>query len=204
MSPISVYNRFENKDGLIVALAMRTLDQLAEAIDIPNHVESVERFREACRSYRDFALRHPARYSLDLRRRQPARRPILRGRRVPVAQCSPSWFELTGALRSTASEEDSAEAAQIVWSAIHGAVTIEQRRNRSDTRCRRHLRTPARPAHPRRHIGSMTAGAPACRSTAPNDLLPNTWRSCNIRGVRYPFPAFSARGRALTVGTPRP
>ena len=35
VSPTSVYNRFESKDGLIVALAMRTLDQLAEAIDIP-------------------------------------------------------------------------------------------------------------------------------------------------------------------------
>jgi hypothetical protein len=35
---------------------------------------------------------------------------------------------LIGALRTTASEEVSAEAAQLVWSAVHGAVTIEQAR----------------------------------------------------------------------------
>src|SRR5262245_10123100 len=61
VSPMSVYNRFESKEGLIVALAMRALEQLAGAIDEPEDVEPVERFRRACRSYRDFALRHPAR-----------------------------------------------------------------------------------------------------------------------------------------------
>ena len=64
VSPMSVYNRFESKDGLIVALATHTLAQLAEAIDAPNDIDPVERFRVACRTYRDFALRHPARYSL--------------------------------------------------------------------------------------------------------------------------------------------
>jgi len=127
VSPTSVYNRFESKDGLIVALAMRTLDQLAEAIDIPDHVEPVERFREACRSYRDFALRHPARYSLIFGAGSP-----LEDQSSEVASAGRAVFavlvQLTGALRSTASEEVSAEAAQIVWSAVHGAVTIEQTR----------------------------------------------------------------------------
>ena len=45
VSPTSVYNRFQSKEGLSVALAMRTLDQLAAAIDVPGDVEPVERFR---------------------------------------------------------------------------------------------------------------------------------------------------------------
>jgi AcrR family transcriptional regulator len=79
VSPMSVYNKFENKDGLLVALAMRALDQLGKAIDVPKDVEPVERFRQACRRYREFALRHPARYSLNLWGRQSARRPVVRG-----------------------------------------------------------------------------------------------------------------------------
>ena len=79
VSPMSVYNRFDNKEGLIAALAMRALEQLAEAIDVPEDVEPVERFRQACRSYRDFAARPSRSILVDLRGGQPARRPIVGG-----------------------------------------------------------------------------------------------------------------------------
>ena len=69
---MSVYNRFDNKEGLIAALAMRALEQLAESIDVPEDVEPVERFRQACRSYRDFALAPSSSIFVDLRGRQPA------------------------------------------------------------------------------------------------------------------------------------
>src|SRR5207344_585305 len=120
VSPTSVYNRFQSKDGLIVALAMRTLTQLAEAIDVPVDLAPQERFRQSCRNYRDFALRHPARYSLIFGSGSP-----LEDQSSEVADAGRAVFavlvQLTGALRSTASEEVSAEAAQIVWSAVHGA-----------------------------------------------------------------------------------
>jgi AcrR family transcriptional regulator len=125
VSPTSVYNRFESKDGLIVALAMRTLDQLAEAIDVPADVQPVERFRLACRSYRDFALRHPARYSLIFGSGSP-----LEDQSSEVAGSGRAVFavliELIRALRPVASEHDLAESAHVAWSAIHGSVTIEQ------------------------------------------------------------------------------
>jgi AcrR family transcriptional regulator len=126
-SPTSVYNRFESKDGLIAALAMRALDQLAEAIEVPDHIEPVERFRQACRNYRDFALQHPARYSLVFGLGSP-----LEDQSSAVAGHGREVFailiDLIRALDLTVGDDDASQAAQAVWSAIHGAVTIEQGR----------------------------------------------------------------------------
>lgn len=125
VAPMSVYNRFENKEGLLVALATRALDELATAIDVPDEVEPVERFRAACRSYRDFALRHPARYSLIFGAGSP-----LEDQSSAVAATGRAVFDtlasLIEAMRTPSSQPDSSESAQIVWGAIHGAVTIEQ------------------------------------------------------------------------------
>ncbi|WP_161600497.1 hypothetical protein [Mycolicibacterium hodleri] len=95
---MSVYNRFENKDGLLVALAMRALAQLAEAIVVPGDVGPVERFRQACHGYRK----------------------VVAGRDVVL-----TLVELVEALRSDAHQSDSTEAVQTAWNAMHGAVTIE-------------------------------------------------------------------------------
>lgn len=125
VSPMSVYNRFENKEGLLVALAIRALEQLAAATEVPTDVEPVERFRQACRRYREFALRQPARYSLIFGAGSP-----LEDQSTDVARSGRAVFavlvELMHAMRSAVSEQDSAEPAQVVWSALHGAVTIEQ------------------------------------------------------------------------------
>jgi AcrR family transcriptional regulator len=127
VSPMSVYNRFDSKDGLTVALAMRTLGQLAEAIEVPSGLDPVERFREACRNYRAFALRHPARYALIFGAGSP-----LEDQSSEVAESGRAVFavlaELIRDLKSASSDEDWDEYAQIVWSAIHGAVTIEDTR----------------------------------------------------------------------------
>ena len=77
VSPMSVYNRFDNKEGLIVALAMRALEQLAEAIDVPDG-------RRAGRALSPGLpqlprLRPPPSGAIlaDLRGGQPARRPVV-------------------------------------------------------------------------------------------------------------------------------
>ncbi|WP_319448192.1 MULTISPECIES: TetR-like C-terminal domain-containing protein [unclassified Mycobacterium] len=127
VSPMSVYNRFENKDGLLAALAMRAMNQLGEAIEVPTDVEPIERFRQSCRNYRTFALRHPARYALIFGAGSP-----LEDQSSDVAIAGHAVFdvlvELIRAMRTDAPEQDSAEAAQAVWSAMHGAVTIEHAR----------------------------------------------------------------------------
>lgn len=125
VAPMSVYNRFENKEGLVVALSTRALDELATAIDAPGDGEPTERFRAACRSYRDFALRHPARYSLIFGAGSP-----LEDQSSAVAATGRTVFDtltvLIEAMRTPSAQPVSSEAAQIVWGAIHGAVTIEQ------------------------------------------------------------------------------
>jgi AcrR family transcriptional regulator len=127
VSPMSVYNRFENKEGLTVALATRALEQLGEAIDVPEDGDPAERFRQACRNYREFALRHPARYSLIFGTGSP-----LEDQSSSVADSGRVVFaalvQLIDALKKVGAELDSAEDAQVVWSAIHGAVTIESAR----------------------------------------------------------------------------
>ena len=124
VSPMSVYNRFESKEGLTVALATRALEQLGAAIDVPEDDTPVERFRQACRNYREWALRHPARYSLIFGAGSPLQDQwslvVDSGRAVFAA-----LVELIVAVKTDASEGDSIEDAQVVWSSIHGAVTIE-------------------------------------------------------------------------------
>ncbi|MDX1890258.1 TetR/AcrR family transcriptional regulator [Mycolicibacterium sp. 050158] len=124
VSPTSVYNRFGDKEGLITALATRTLDGLAEVIDVGGDLEPVEQFRTSCRNYREFALRHPARYSLIFGPGSP-----LEDRSSDVAAAGRAVFailvELIRAVKGSAPEQDSFEFAQVVWSALHGAVTIE-------------------------------------------------------------------------------
>jgi AcrR family transcriptional regulator len=124
VSPMSVYNRFDSKEGLVVALAMRALDELADAVNDARDGTPTQRFRQACRNYRDFALRHPARYSLIFGAGSP-----LEDQSSAVAASGRTIFEtligLIDALGGTRSQRDSAEAAQSVWSAVHGAVTIQ-------------------------------------------------------------------------------
>lgn len=124
VAPMSVYNRFDNKEGLLAALAMRALDELGVVIQTPSDIEPIERFRQACRSYRGYALGHPARYLLIFATGSP-----LEDQSSPAAAHGRAVFavliELIRALDTAGPPTDSGEAAQAVWSALHGAVTIE-------------------------------------------------------------------------------
>ncbi len=123
VAPMSVYNRFDNKEGLLATLAIRALDELAVVIQTPPDAEPRERFRQACRSYRNYALEHPARYQLIFSTGSP-----LEDQSSPVADHGRAAFGvLIELIRGMAGEtaSDPTEAAQAVWSALHGAVTIE-------------------------------------------------------------------------------
>ncbi|MCV7419241.1 TetR/AcrR family transcriptional regulator [Mycobacterium yunnanensis] len=125
VSPTSVYNRFRSKDGLTVALAVRTLARLGEIVDVPAGPEPRERLRQSCRNYRDFALRHPARYALIFGTGSP-----LEDQSSEAAESGRAVFTvLKGLIGDVAPELDDGElpeAAQTVWAALHGSVTIEQ------------------------------------------------------------------------------
>ncbi|KAA0935287.1 TetR/AcrR family transcriptional regulator [Streptomyces apricus] len=128
-APMSVYNRFGSKEGLLAALAVGTLKDLWRAVDVdrPDRPRDPERrFREACDAYRQFALAHPQRYALVF------------GGGGPLAQTGSETsvyghaafevlIELVQDLAGRAPEgfADVGEAAQVVWTALHGAVHLE-------------------------------------------------------------------------------
>lgn len=122
VAPMGVYNRFDSKEGLLAALAIRALDELDTAIAVPADEAPVERFRVACRGYREFALAHPARYALIFTAGSPLEAvdspAALRGRAVFGV-----LVELVAGI--AAATADTTESAQAVWSAVHGAVTLE-------------------------------------------------------------------------------
>jgi AcrR family transcriptional regulator len=123
VAPMGVYNRFANKEGLLSELAIRAFDQLAVAIEVDTEAGPTDRLRQGCNGYRNFALKHPARYSLIFASGSPAGDPhsAARARGHAVFETLVSMV----AAVAGAEEDDAVEAAHAVWAAVHGAVTIE-------------------------------------------------------------------------------
>lgn len=122
VAPMSVYNRFDSKSGLLGALALRAFDDLATAITVPTTVTPAQHLRRACRGYRDFALAHPARYMLIFSAGSPAAEPT-----SPVNQRGRAVFEtLVDMVGQVAPQSsiDAVEAGQSLWNALHGAITL--------------------------------------------------------------------------------
>lgn len=124
VAPMSVYNRFDSKEGLLATLAVRALDELGVVIETPSDADPVERLRQSCRSYRAYALEHPARYLLIFATGSP-----LEDQSSTAADHGRAVFavlvELIRAMTDVAPPPDLTETAQAVWNALHGAVTIE-------------------------------------------------------------------------------
>lgn len=127
VAPMGIYNRFDGKDGLLDALAVRAFDALALAIAVDAGPPPADRLRHACRGYRAFALSHPAQYALMFATGSPAAprdSPVrARGRRVFDTLVG-MVGDVTDPLGSS-SAPDLDDTSQAVWYAIHGAVTIE-------------------------------------------------------------------------------
>ena len=130
IAPMGVYNRLGGKDGLVDALLIRGFDRLRASMDaaIADTAEPSMRGRfVACGlSYRRFALENPHFYA------------IMFERAIPVEHENPEVEEHAkatfGALVRTVElaaaagvidARDPVEAAQQIWSAVHGAVSLE-------------------------------------------------------------------------------
>ncbi|WP_193045429.1 TetR-like C-terminal domain-containing protein [Mycolicibacterium baixiangningiae] len=129
VAPMSVYNRFGSRDGLLVVLAGRAFAELAGSLVAPADLTPEQRFRQICCGYRTFALTHPERYALIFSIGSPVKLPESqeasdRGNEAfgylvdAVEDLNPSHAISRGNRNAT-------EAAQIVWNALHGAITIE-------------------------------------------------------------------------------
>ena len=130
VAPMGVYNRFGNKDGLVAAVLLRGFDALAAGIGGSDGDRPEERLVSCGRHYRDFALGHPQHYeamfgtAVSPAAREAATTAELAehaGAAFGVLVTEVSRAMDAGVLR----RDDPAETAQVIWSAVHGAVTLE-------------------------------------------------------------------------------
>jgi AcrR family transcriptional regulator len=130
IAPMGVYNRLGGKDGLVDALLIKGFDRLRAAVDLsldPSAGPDMRaRFYTCGLHYREFALANPHFYAIMFEET------MLSDRDNPeVAEHARGAF---GALVRTVelsaeagliTAPDPIEAAQQIWSSLHGAVSLE-------------------------------------------------------------------------------
>ena len=127
VAPMSVYNRFASREGLLVALAVRAFAELADFLVTPSDLDPERRFRQICVGYRQFALTRPARYALIFSIGSPVTLPASEEASSRGREAVGYLVDAVEAVAKTNRHGvgDVTESAQIVWNALHGAVTIE-------------------------------------------------------------------------------
>jgi AcrR family transcriptional regulator len=128
VAPMGVYNHFSNREGLLIALAVRAFTELGVSMTTADDVTSEQRFRQICCGYREFANAYPERYKLIFSTGSPVKLPLSQ---EASDRGNEAFTQLVDAIDALMLSEElptdigSVEAAQIVWNALHGAVTIE-------------------------------------------------------------------------------
>jgi AcrR family transcriptional regulator len=126
VAPMGVYNRFGNKDGLVAAVLARGFEGLRAATAAADDPDPVDRLVSCGRGYRRFALSHPQHYG------------AMFGAGFATAAPTEELVDRAGAAfqalvdrvgyavdRGAVREGDPVETAQLIWSSVHGAVSLE-------------------------------------------------------------------------------
>jgi len=126
IAPMGVYNRLGGKDGLVDALLIRGFDRLRAPIEASRERDMLTRFRTCGMRYRQFALANPHFYSIMFEEAIPHRHESedLEEHARAAFGALVRLVELASA-SGVISAPDPAEAAQQIWSALHGAVALE-------------------------------------------------------------------------------
>jgi len=126
IAPMGVYNRLGGKDGLVDVLLIKGFDRLREAVEGRGEPDSRTRLRACGVRYREFALSNPHFYAIMFEDAIPHEHES-----AEVAEHAAAAFgalvrnvELAAAAGVIAAP-DPREAAQQIWSAVHGAVALE-------------------------------------------------------------------------------
>ena len=126
VAPMGVYNRFGSKDGLVDAVLIRAFTAFRAALERSQDPDPLERLRGCGLAYREFALANPRHYELMFEFRPTAAPPSER-----MIGCGQDAFGVLVRNVATAIEAgairpgEPRETAQVVWSAVHGAVSLE-------------------------------------------------------------------------------
>jgi AcrR family transcriptional regulator len=132
VAPMSIYNRFEGKAGVLDALMIRGFERLTHVSTRPSDpdpLDPLDRLRASADAYRAFALDDPGTYSLMFDQAIPDYLPS-----APAMEAAARSFdELTEQVAAAQAAGrivggSATEVAQRLWAGIHGAVSLEQRR----------------------------------------------------------------------------
>jgi AcrR family transcriptional regulator len=127
VAPMGVYNHFDSKSGIIEALFIERFERLGDALAAIADIEDpYEALREAGRRYRALALAHPMGYRLMFLRTIPAFEPSP----AALESAARAFDALVAAVVRAMSAGVLAagpptETAQVIWSSIHGWVSLE-------------------------------------------------------------------------------
>jgi AcrR family transcriptional regulator len=126
IAPMGVYNRLGGKDGLVDALLIKGFDRLRAAIEAGREPDMLARLRSCGLRYREFALTNPNFYAImfeDAIPREQESTEVTEHARGTFAALV-RLVELAAASGVIAAPNP-LEAAQQIWSAVHGAVALE-------------------------------------------------------------------------------
>ncbi len=125
VAPMGVYSRFGSKDGLLEALFVHGFTGLESAIEPQPSPSPMNRLRTGCMGYREFAINNPQMYHLMFEQ-------MMLLELSPEAQdaAKRTFMLLVDRVQETMNSGDlaagnSVEVAQQLWSAMHGAVSLE-------------------------------------------------------------------------------
>jgi AcrR family transcriptional regulator len=126
VAPMGVYNRLGDKAGLVTALLIRGFDRLREAIEVGGEPEARTRLRICCLRYREFALANRCLYAILFEATVSGERgwAEVQERADACLRVLVRNVELV-AMEGVLAAPDAREAAQQIWSALHGAVALE-------------------------------------------------------------------------------
>lgn len=130
IAPMGVYNHLGGKDGLVDALLIKGFDRLRAAVDLsldPTAGPDMRaRFYTCGLAYRAFALANPHFYAIMFEETMLLERdnPEVAGHATAAFGALVRTVELSAEAGLIAAP-DPVEAAQQIWSSLHGAVALE-------------------------------------------------------------------------------
>ena len=126
VAPMGVYNRFGSKDGLVAAVLARGFEGLRAATAADDDPDPAARLRACGRNYRRFALANPQHYAAmfgaGMALAAPTEELADRATAAFSALVDRVRYGMDGGVLRRG---DPVETAQLIWSAVHGAVSLE-------------------------------------------------------------------------------
>jgi AcrR family transcriptional regulator len=130
IAPMSVYNRFGGKDGLVGALLIKGFDRLRASVESGRDPDMLARLRNCGLRYREFALANSHFYALMFEEVSPHPREQEDDEVATHARAAFGALVRIVELAAAAGVIEApnpVEVAQQVWGGVHGAVALEMK-----------------------------------------------------------------------------